>query len=75
MRQPNYVVATLGKDTNDGLLQTTAWKTIAKVNGSRFQQGDQILCKGDGTWRETLMWHLPSPMQIILPISSLSKNR
>jgi hypothetical protein len=41
-----YVDATLGKDTNDRLLQTTAWKTIAKVNVSRFSPGDQILFKG-----------------------------
>ena len=41
-----YVDATLGKDTNDGLSQTAVWKTIAKVDASRFLPGDQILFKG-----------------------------
>jgi hypothetical protein len=43
-----YVDATLGKDTNDGLSQTAAWKTIAEVNMSTFQPGDQIPFKGRG---------------------------
>jgi hypothetical protein len=43
-----YVDATLGKDTNNGLSQTTAWKTIAKVNASRFSPGDQIPFQGGG---------------------------
>jgi hypothetical protein len=42
------------KDTNNGLSQPAAWKTIAKANASRFQPEDQILFKGDGTWTETL---------------------
>ncbi len=41
-----YVSAINGQDTNDGLSQTTPWKTIAKVNGSTFQPSDQILFKG-----------------------------
>jgi hypothetical protein len=48
-----YVDATLGKDIYDGLSQTAAWKTIAKVNASRFQPGDQILFKGGGVWSGT----------------------
>ena len=50
-----YVDATSGRDTNTGLSQTTAWKTIAKVNASRFNPGDQILLKRGGIWRETLL--------------------
>jgi hypothetical protein len=49
-----YVDATSGKDTNTGLSQTTAWKTIAKVNASRFEPGDQILFKRGEGWRECL---------------------
>ena len=49
-----YIDATGGKDTNDGLAQTTAWKTIAKVNASSFRPGDQILFKKGETWREQL---------------------
>src|SRR3990170_8216203 len=31
-----YVNATNGNDSNNGLSETTAWKTIAKVNASKF---------------------------------------
>jgi hypothetical protein len=37
-----YVDANLGKDTNNGFSQTADWKTIALVNMSTFQAGDQI---------------------------------
>jgi hypothetical protein len=40
-----YVDATNGKDANNGLSKTKAWKTIAKVNVSRFNPGDHILFK------------------------------
>jgi hypothetical protein len=36
-----YVDATLGNDTNDGLLQTTPRKTITKENTATFHPGDQ----------------------------------
>jgi parallel beta-helix repeat protein len=50
-----YVDATNGRDTNNGLSEATAWKTIAKVNVSRFLPGDQILFKRGEVWRETLI--------------------
>lgn len=50
-----YVDATNGIDTNTGLSETTAWKTIAKVNASRFSPGDQILFKRGEVWWETLI--------------------
>jgi hypothetical protein len=44
-----YVDATNGNDSNNSLSQTTPWKTIAKVNASRFYPGNQILIKrGEG---------------------------
>jgi hypothetical protein len=49
-----YVNATNGRDANSGLSEITAWKTIAKVNASRFNPGDQILFKRGETWREQL---------------------
>jgi parallel beta-helix repeat protein len=49
-----YVDATNGKDSNNGLSQSTAWKTIAKVNNSKFNPGDQILFNRGQTWREKL---------------------
>src|SRR5262249_266938 len=50
-----YVDATSGNDTNDGLSQATAWKTVAKVNGSTFNPGDSILFKRGGIWNESLV--------------------
>jgi len=50
-----YVDATNGNDNNGGLSQSTAWKTIAKVNSSTFQPGDSILLKRDEIWREQLI--------------------
>ncbi|HWZ84145.1 MAG TPA: hypothetical protein VNW47_16065 [Terriglobales bacterium] len=50
-----YVDATSGVDTNDGLSQATAWKTVAKVNGSTFSPGDQILFKRGQVWNESLV--------------------
>ncbi len=50
-----YVDATGGVDTNDGLSQGTAWKTVAKVNGSTFSAGDSILFKRGQVWNESLV--------------------
>lgn len=50
-----YVDATGGNDSNDGLTEGTAWKTIAKVNGSSFAAGDQVLFKRGEVWRESLV--------------------
>jgi hypothetical protein len=38
-----YVDATNGNNSNNGLSMSSAWKTIAKVNASNFNPGDQIL--------------------------------
>lgn len=50
-----YVDATGGSDVSDGLTQGTAWKSIAKVNGSTFSAGDTILFKRGEVWRESLV--------------------
>jgi hypothetical protein len=47
-----YVDATNGNDTNDGLSTSAPWETIAKVNASNFNPGDQILFKRGQIWRE-----------------------
>jgi hypothetical protein len=49
-----YVDATAGDDDNDGLTLATPWQTIAKVNASTFNPGEQILFKRGETWREQL---------------------
>ena len=50
-----YVDASNGDDSHDGTSAATAWKTIAKVNGSSFLAGDQILFKRGEVWRESLV--------------------
>ena len=54
-----FVDASSGNDGNPGTIQTTPWKTIAKVNGSQFQPGDQVLFRRGETWRETLSPQTP----------------
>lgn len=49
-----YVDATNGNDANAGVSQSTPWKTIAKINASKFNPGDQLLFKRGETWREQL---------------------
>jgi hypothetical protein len=46
---------------------SSAWKTIAKVNASKFNPGDQILLKRGETWREQLT--VPSSGTFAQPIT------
>jgi hypothetical protein len=50
-----YVDATNGLDNNAGTSENSAWKTIAKINASKFNPGDQILFKSGETWRGTVL--------------------
>jgi hypothetical protein len=50
-----YANATNGNDTNNGISPSTAWKTIAKVNSSKFLPEDQILFKRGEVWRDKLV--------------------
>ena len=45
-----YVDASSGDDSNDGISETTPWKTIDKVNTVIFQPGDKILFKSGEEW-------------------------
>jgi hypothetical protein len=45
-----YYVSSAGNDANEGTSQSTAWKTIARVNKTRFQPGDKILFEGSSTF-------------------------
>ena len=49
-----YVDSLAGNDGNPGTSSSTPWRTIAKVNATRFTAGDHILFKRGGTWRELL---------------------
>ncbi|MFE4570752.1 CBM96 family carbohydrate-binding protein [Paenibacillus chitinolyticus] len=49
-----YVDSAAGNDANSGTSQAQAWKTLAKVNATTFQPGDQILFKSGGVWNGQL---------------------
>jgi len=46
-----YYVSTSGSDSNNGLSESTPFKTIAKVNSLNLQPGDRVLFKCGDTWR------------------------
>jgi len=50
----SYYVDPSGNDANAGTSTAAPWKSIAKVNGTTFMPGDQILFKRGGTWVGTL---------------------
>ena len=50
-----YVDATGGSDSNAGTSSSAPWKSLAKVNGTTFQAGDQILLKAGQVW-SGLLW-------------------
>jgi hypothetical protein len=50
-----YVSSSSGSDSNSGTSSATAWKTIAKLNGSTFAAGDSILLKRGDYWNESLV--------------------
>jgi len=49
-----YVDAANGRNSNDGLSPTTAWKTLHKLNNYIFSPGDRILFKRGEVWRGQL---------------------
>jgi parallel beta-helix repeat protein len=53
--QAYFVDASYGDDANDGLSQSTAWKSLARVNAWSFLPGDQILLRAGEVWREELI--------------------
>jgi len=62
-----YVDFTTGLDSDTGLTEALAWKTIAKVNATTFYGGDNIDFKRGETWRERLL--VPSSGSAGLPIT------
>jgi len=46
-----YVSHSMGDDGNDGLAESSAFKTVARVNSLNLQPGDQVLFKCGDTWR------------------------
>ena len=47
-----YLDASGGSDGNTGLSATAAWKTLAKINSSKFAPGDIVLLRRGSVWRE-----------------------
>ncbi len=45
-----YYVSTGGSDSNSGTSQSSAWQSLAKVNGFPFQPGDQVLFQCTDKW-------------------------
>ncbi|SEO45787.1 right-handed parallel beta-helix repeat-containing protein [Mucilaginibacter sp. OK283] len=49
-----YVDNNSGDDSNTGTAVGTAWKSLAKVNGIKYNPGDRILFKRGCTWKGQL---------------------
>lgn len=49
-----YVDSVAGSDGNAGTSSSAPWRTIVKVNSTRFFAGDHVLFKRGDTWRELL---------------------
>ena len=49
-----YFVSNSGSDSNSGLSEVEAWKSLDKVNHSFFKPGDQILFKRGDNWIGTI---------------------
>lgn len=50
-----YYIDPNGNDSNNGMSEKSAWKTLSKVSASVFFPGDKILLKSGGVWNETLL--------------------
>lgn len=50
-----YVDASNGNDNNNGLSESAAWATLARVNVTKLVPGDTVLFKRGEIWRETLL--------------------
>lgn len=70
-----YVDGTSGSDSNTGLSDAQAWKTIGKVNGSSFSTSDQIYLKCGTTFTDaalTIDWSGTSGNRVIFGAYYLS---
>lgn len=51
-----YYISTSGSDSNNGTSASSPWKSISKVNASRFKPGDSILFQGGQTFSGALVF-------------------
>lgn len=49
-----YFVSPAGNDAAAGTSETTAWKTVAKVNAAILAPGDSVAFQRGGVWQESL---------------------
>ncbi|GFZ98346.1 hypothetical protein GCM10008018_50750 [Paenibacillus marchantiophytorum] len=49
-----YVDSINGSDSNSGTSTSAAWQSLAKINSTTFQPGDQVLFKAGGIWNGQL---------------------
>lgn len=49
-----YYVSLNGDDARAGLTPATAWRSVAKVNSTRFSPGDEVRFQKGGVWFEAL---------------------
>jgi hypothetical protein len=57
-----YLDSANGNDANSGSSPRTAWKSLEKVNATRFHPGDRILLRSGSVWRGQL-WPKGSGME------------
>jgi Right handed beta helix region len=50
-----YLDAGNGQDQNNGRTPSTAWKSLKKINSTKFKPGDRILLKKGEVWHEKLL--------------------
>lgn len=50
-----YLDSNGGSDANDGLSESSPWKTISKLNSQNLQPGDNIFFLRDRIWNEKLI--------------------
>ena len=45
-----YLDSAGGDDANDGTAETSAWRTLGRINATTFAPGDRILLKAGSSW-------------------------
>ncbi|WP_052273139.1 right-handed parallel beta-helix repeat-containing protein [Flavihumibacter solisilvae] len=50
----SYYVSATGKDSNDGLSASSAWRTIEKINSYDFKPGDSLFLEGGSRFAGTI---------------------
>lgn len=65
-----YYVSNAGNDSNNGTSTSTPWKTLAKVRGTKFSAGDNILLKSGDIFNEAFGLLVSGSIENRIKISS-----